>query len=281
MKRKIELSKIICAFLVIVAMLAILCTNFVYAESETNTEESETNNKFSFLFDFGTGVSNNGILTIKWNIKTNGTVNYSSIIAIAGTLQYDKYAFENPTIQGENGFTATFNSENEKFVLDASSFKEGQQIATITLKAKQIPYEYNCEIGLSDVQIARGKDDKEINKSYLKIGTAKVPADIYVNDDNNNNITNNVIAENTDTNSNIISDTNSNIILDTNSNGETIVNANTTIINQDKYIEPIKDTTTSNKPIPQTGMKITIFVVLGVEILIGIITFIRYKKFYD
>lgn len=272
MKRKIELSKIICAFLVIVAMLAILCTNFVYAESETNTEESETNNKFSFLFDFGTGVSNNGILTIKWNIKTNGTVNYSSIIAIAGTLQYDTYAFENPTIQGENGFTATFNATNGKLILDASSFSEGQEIATITLKAKQITHEYDCEIGLSDVQIASGEDDKEINKPYLKIGTVKVPADIYVND-NNKNVTNNVIAENTNTNSNIISDTNS--------NGETIVNANTTIINQDKYIEPIKDTTTSNKPIPQTGMKITIFVVLGVAILIGIITFIRYKKFYD
>ena len=65
-------------------------------------------------------------------------------------------------------------------------------------------------------------------------------------------------------------------------NGEVkdINNANDS--NKSEYISPIeKDTTTSNKPIPQTGMKITIFVVMGVIVVIGIITFIRYKKFYD
>ena len=257
-EKKFELSKIILIIFSIVTIIAVFSTNFVFANNESgnsgdasgnisnsnsgdassstsdNTSDSSSSNKYSFKFDFGTGVSKDGNLTIKWNITTDGTVNYSSIIAISGVLQYDTYAFESPTMQGSNGFTATFNSENGKFVLDASSFKEGQQIATITLKAKSIPIDTNSEIGISNLQLASGDSDTEIDKSC-----------------NGNN-------------------------------GEVkdINNANDS--NKSEYISPIeKDTTTSNKPIPQTGMKITIFVVMGVIVVIGIITFIRYKKFYD
>lgn len=46
-------------------------------------------------------------------------------------------------------------------------------------------------------------------------------------------------------------------------------------------IEPIKDATTSSKPIPQAGAGITIFVVIGILLVIGIYTFVRDKKFYD
>ena len=170
-------------------------------------------------------------------------------------------------MQGSNGFTATFNSENGKFVLDASSFKEGQQIATITLKAKSIPIDTNSEIGISNLQLASGDSDTEIDKSYLKIGDIRVPANIYASNKNDDTIDDSPkYWENTDGDVKSGSDTSSN-----GNNGEVT-----------EYISPIeKDTTTSNKPIPQTGMKITIFVIMGVIVVMGIITFIRYKKFYD
>ena len=289
-EKKFELSKIILIIFSIVTIIAVFSTNFVFADNESgnsgdassstsdNTSDSSSSNKYSFKFDFGTGVSKDGNLTIKWNITTDGTVNYSSIIAISGVLQYDTYAFESPTMQGSNGFTATFNSENGKFVLDASSFKEGQQIATITLKAKSIPIDTNSEIGISNLQLASGDSDTEIDKSYLKIGDIRVPANIYASNKNDDTIDDSPkYWKNTDGDVKSGSDTSSN-----GNNGEVkdINNANDS--NKSEYISPIeKDTTTSNKPIPQTGMKITIFVVMGVIVVIGIITFIRYKKFYD
>ena len=289
-EKKFELSKIILIIFSIVTIIAVFSTNFVFANNESgnsgdasgnisnsnsgdassstsdNTSDSSSSNKYSFKFDFGTGVSKDGNLTIKWNITTDGTV------------QYDTYAFESPTMQGSNGFTATFNSENGKFVLDASSFKEGQQIATITLKAKSIPIDTNSEIGISNLQLASGDSDTEIDKSYLKIGDIRVPANIYASNKNDDTIDDSPkYWENTDGDVKSGSDTSSN-----GNNGEVkdINNANDS--NKSEYISPIeKDTTTSNKPIPQTGMKITIFVVMGVIVVIGIITFIRYKKFYD
>lgn len=289
-EKKFELSKIILIIFTIVTIIAVFSTNFVFADNESgnsddassstsdNTSGSTSSNKYSFKFDFGTGVSKDGNLTIKWNITTDGTVNYSSIIAISGVLQYDTYAFESPTMQGSNGFTATFNSENGKFVLDASSFKEGQQIATITLKAKSIPIDTNSEIGISNLQLANGDSDTEINKSYLKIGDIRVPANIYASNETDDTIDDPPkYLENTDGDVKSGSDASGN-----GNNGEVkeINNANDS--NKSEYISPIeKDTTTSNKPIPQTGMKITIFVVMGVIVVIGIITFIRYKKFYD
>lgn len=289
-EKKFELSKIILIIFTIVTIIAVFSTNFVFANNESgnsgdassstsdNTSDSSSSNKYSFKFDFGTGVSKDGNLTIKWNITTDGTVNYSSIIAISGVLQYDTYAFESPTMQGSNGFTATFNSENGKFVLDASSFKEGQQIATITLKAKSIPIDTNSEIGVSNLQLASGDSDTEINKSYLKIGDIRVPANIYASNKTDDTIDDSPkYWENTAVDVKSGSDTSSN-----GNNGEVkdINNANDS--NKSEYISPIeKDTTTSNKPIPQTGMKITIFVIMGVIVVMGIITFIRYKKFYD
>ena len=289
-EKKFELSKIILIIFSIVTIIAVFSTNFVFANNESgnsgdassstsdNTSDSSSSNKYSFKFDFGTGVSKDGNLTIKWNITTDGTVNYSSIIAISGVLQYDTYAFESPTMQGSNGFTATFNSENGKFVLDASSFKEGQQIATITLKAKSIPIDTNSEIGISNLQLASGDSDTEINKSYLKIGDIRVPANIYASNKTDDTIDDSPkYWENTAVDVKSGSDTSSN-----GNNGEVkdINNANDS--NKSEYISPIeKDTTTSNKPIPQTGMKITIFVIMGVIVVMGIITFIRYKKFYD
>ena len=289
-EKKFELSKIILIIFTIVTIIAVFSTNFVFADNESgnsgdassstsdNTSDSSSSNKSLFKFDFGTGVSKDGNLTIKWNITTDGTVNYSSIIAISGVLQYDTYAFESPTMQGSNGFTATFNSENGKFVLDASSFKEGQQIATITLKAKSIPIDTNSEIGISNLQLASGDSDTEINKSYLKIGDIRVPANIYASNETDDTIDDSPkYLENTDGDVKSGSDASGN-----GNNGEVkdINNANDS--NKSEYISPIeKDTTTSNKPIPQTGMKITIFVVMGVIVVIGIITFIRYKKFYD
>ena len=289
-EKKFELSKIILIIFTIVTIIAVFSTNFVFANNESgnsgdassstsdNTSDSSSSNKYSFKFDFGTGVSKDGNLTIKWNITTDGTVNYSSIIAISGVLQYDTYAFESPTMQGSNGFTATFNSENGKFVLDASSFKEGQQIATITLKAKSIPIDTNSEIGISNLQLASGDSDTEIDKSYLKIGDIRVPANIYASNKTDDTIDDSPkYWENTDGDVKSGSDTSSN-----GNNGEVkdINNANGS--NKSEYISPIeKDTTTSNKPIPQTGMKITIFVIMGVIVVMGIITFIRYKKFYD
>lgn len=289
-EKKFELSKIILIIITIVTIIAVFSTNFVFADNESgnsddassstsdNTSGSTSSNKYSFKFDFGTGVSKDGNLTIKWNITTDGTVNYSSIIAISGVLQYDTYAFESPTMQGSNGFTATFNSENGKFVLDASSFKEGQQIATITLKAKSIPIDTNSEIGISNLQLASGDSDTEIDKSYLKIGDIRVPANIYASNKTDDTIDDSPkYWENTAVDVKSGSDTSSN-----GNNGEVkdINNANGS--NKSEYISPIeKDTTTSNKPIPQTGMKITIFVIMGVIVVMGIITFIRYKKFYD
>ena len=117
-----------------------------------------------------------------------------------------------------------------------------------------------------------------INKSYLKIGDIRVPANIYASNKTDDTIDDSPkYWENTAVDVKSGSDTSSN-----GNNGEVkdINNANDS--NKSEYISPIeKDTTTSNKPIPQTGMKITIFVVMGVIVVIGIITFIRYKKFYD
>ena len=108
------------------------------------------------------------------------------------------------------------------------------------------------------MQLASGDSDTEIDKSYLKIGDIRVPANIYASNKNDDTIDDSPkYWENTDGDVKSGSDTSSN-----GNNGEVkdINNANGS--NKSEYISPIeKDTTTSNKPIPQTGMKITIFVI--------------------
>lgn len=249
----------------------------------------------------------NKILKINISLTNFKNVDLSTPIAMSATLKYDTNIFQNPTITGKNGYSAAMN--NNKMVIDSNSAKEGDIIAEISLGIKQsITSDTKTDISLTNVEIANDDtldmklDEIKTTVTVLKNTTSssnnnnddnkktnETPANnTTANDKTSNNTISNTTNTNNKTNENENNTKNDDILVVNNvinnTNTSTTTKANTTANEKEEKvskIEPVKDTTTSKKAIPQTGQTPIIIVAIVALIIIGVTTFIRYKKFYD
>lgn len=272
---------------------------------------------FSWVFSNRVEAVTNGSVTVKIetdsskqkeskvlivNVSLTGfkNVNLNTPIAMSAVLNYDTSIFSGATITGKNGYSAIM--ANNKMIIDSNSAKDGDVIAEIDLTIKpNISVDTKTDIKLSSIEISND-DTLDMNISELKaqatiLKNVSTPAsDDTKNDEQNKNndlsnktSVNNVAEDKNNTTNNTTNETNKNGTLITNEIKNDNKNNNqttkaTTNATEDKKvtpIEPIKDTTTSKKSIPQTGEAPIAIIAIVTLIVVGIVTFIRYKKFYD
>lgn len=272
---------------------------------------------FSWVFSNRVEAVTNGSVTVKLapdsskqkeskvlivNVSLAGfkNVNLNTPIAMSAVLNYDTSIFSEATITGKNGYSAIM--ANNKMVIDSNSAKDGDIIAEIDLTIKpNISVDTKTDIKLSSIEISND-DTLDMNISELKaqatiLKNVTTPASADTknddpnkkNDINNKTSVNNVADDKNNATNNTTNETNKNGILITNEikndnkNNSQTTKATTNATEDKKVtpIEPIKDTTTSKKSIPQTGEAPIAIIAIATLIVVGIVTFIRYKKFYD
>lgn len=292
MKNLINKVLIILSIVIIALLLNIACANRV----EAATNGSVTIN----LVPDSSKQKDSNTLIVNISLSGFKNVNLNTPIAMSALLNYDSAIFSNATIVGKNGYSAAM--ANNKMVIDSNSAKEGDIIAEIDLTIKpNISADTKTDIKLSSIEISND-DTLDMNISELKAqatilkNVTEPSSDDTKNDNqNNNNGENKTSSDNTsgdknNATNNTSDDTNKNGTLITNeisndnkNNNQTTTKATTNATEDKKVtpIEPIKDTTTSKKSIPQTGEKPIAIIAIVTLIVVGIITFIRYKKFYD
>lgn len=229
-------------------------------------------------------------------------------MAAEGILEYDKSIFDSVSIEGLNGWSASINDDGT-LVLDTSKVTDGDEIARITLKVNENVDSYETEIKVNSLSVTNGEDaegNTNVNIANMNL-TAKVtvnnPAQDEDNSNNNENENqntndNNQGVDDTEEPNNTVNDSentndtqgnnNVNDTEDTNNNSNTNDNnsndnANNSSNDEDKAntIEKVEDLTVSKNPIPQTGVSYAIFGIITLVVIVGVIAFIRYKKFYD
>ena len=275
-------------FLVSIIMIVFIISvaNIAFAAGETASIAISSNANTSEIFT-------SRKVYVSLALKNFKNVDTSLPIPVSGNLSYDTSIFENPSIEGKNGWSADMNSQNGKILLDATKCKENEEIAKITLNIKQGIKNADTKIKINSISIYNSDDNINVNNLNLTVSVKF--SDGNVDDDNNNtndttNGTNNEISN--ETTNNIQNET-SNETKKKQKNettNETQNEAKNEVTNTNEAgkengvnkIEKVNDlSTTKDEKLPQTGSKGTIFAVAILIIGIGIFAFIRYKKFYD
>lgn len=314
--RKITIYKNFCVLITIVLifLMNFFC-NFVQAESSAGNSDRV---KLEFSYDtkeagkvkitakiktdgtvkYAYPLAIHGILDYDKNLIETPTISGSSM-ANGGDVLADYGSFT----EGQDAFTIELTAKSvtsetktsvniKDFSIAFCNASDGQDAAIEKDLLKIGDFKVNSlgvfvDDGSSESNNAKSntfnnEEDNKNNKTDSNKTNSNEISDNKTNStENNNSDTNfNKVIENMISDNKIISkqnDTNSSIVSQSNT-----YNGNATNVYKSEYINPVKkDTTTSNKIIPQTGEKITISVVIGIVIFIGIITFIRYRKFYD
>ena len=230
------------------------------------------------------------------SLKDFNNVETTWPMAAEGKLEYDKTIFRNVSIEGLNGWSASIN-ESGKFLLDVSSVKDNTDIAKITLTIKDNKASFSTDIKVNSFALTNGtdsEDNENVNIENMNL-TAKVTVKVNNNEedntqkpgededktenDGNNNNVNNEPTEDEDNKQ----DENVNSNQSNNQNDDKNNNEQSGTKNEIKgnTIEKVDDLTVAKDPIPQTGVNYTIVGVIAIIIIVSIIAFIRYKKFYD
>lgn len=218
-----------------------------------------------------------------------------------GTLEYDETIFEEVSIEGLNGWSASINPSGV-ILLDTASVTDGDEIAKITLTIKDSATTFSTEINVNSFNLTNG-DDGEGNKN-VNVENMNLTARVTVNDQSgsdDNTETPGTGTENpsnnenpgtteppTDNENNPTDDSQNNNQGNNNENNnqENNNNSNNNGNSDDgkeepNTIEKVEDLTVAKDKLPQTGTSYVIFGVIALVLMIGIIAFIRYKKFYD
>lgn len=218
-----------------------------------------------------------------------------------GTLEYDETIFEKVSIEGLNGWSASMN-QSGVILLDTASVTDGDEIAKITLIIKDSATTFSTEINVNSFNLTNG-DDGEGNEN-VNVENMNLTARVTVNDQSgsdDNTETPGTGTENpgdnenpgtteppTDNENNPTDDSQNNNQGNNNENNNQGNNNNSNNNgNSDdgkeepNTIEKVEDLTVAKDKLPQTGTSYIIFGVIALVLIIGIIAFIRYKKFYD
>lgn len=143
MKRIVKLSLI---------LLATMCImGNVYATINCNVNIVTAKTEYSENEEFTVDVN----LT---NIQSE-----EGVIALGGTLEYDKESLTLEKMEGKNGWSnPSYNEANGKFVMDRDSATTSDEtIFTITFKVKENSKE-NLEIALKNITVSDGEESNKI-----------------------------------------------------------------------------------------------------------------------
>lgn len=227
------------------------------------------------------------------SLKDFNNVETTWPMAAEGNLEYDKTIFSNVSIEGLNGWSASIN-QSGKILLDTSSVKENTDIAKITLTIKDSKASFTTDIKVNSFALTNGtdsEDNENVNIENMNL-TAKVTVTINSSDEEDDtekpvedeDKTEDDDSENKDdTDKPTDEDNKQDENVNNNQNNSENNNEQSGIKNETKgnTIEKVEDLSVAKDPIPQTGVNYTIVGAISIIIIVAIIAFIRYKKFYD
>lgn len=178
-------------------------------------------------------------------------ISENAIIGYEAVLEYDENIFENVTVKGLNGWTATYADSTKRIVGDPFTGKENSEITEISLNIKE-----NATIGLTTIKLnnilisADDNNDFTYNKEIIvEIEKAETEPDNTVIEDSENNQTEKVEENNQEEEKIEITAT----------SGKEI------------------DKTISTEKLPDAGARVIVYII-SIVIFIGAISFIRYKS---
>lgn len=198
---------------------------------------------------------------------SNLDVGPNGINTLSGYLKYDQDVFEDisdSSIEGLNGWSATYNAESGKITLTKTTFvKAEEQVFQITFKTKAGTSDKSGAIHFNN--ILASNSESEISASDISttitVGTTGGNTGNTTNSNTNSDIKAEVTPGNkTNTNSNTNKNTN------TNSNTNNPISSYT------------NKTNTSEEDIPYTGVEDTVLYLLIAVIVVAIVSYIKFEK---
>lgn len=215
-------------------------------------------------------------LAVNIEISNIQNLDISSPIALSAELSYDSNVLENPKINTGIGWSGMMN--NNKIVLDSSSFQDNSTIATITFNVK---ISADTEVKLKNIEILNdGNLNETINE--LTTQTIKLTNSAAVDNTtyNNNTNTNTQVENNTQDNSKVTENVSLN-----NSQMNQELNTLTNITPKVATINTVQqknaDNTTASESLPNTGRRTVIIMLITFIAIFGIYAYIRQKKMID
>lgn len=241
---------------------------------------------------------------IKVYIYLNNAKLEDGINGCEGSISYDKEVLE-PITQNDisyNGWNATWNTENGMIIIQRNNITaEKQEMAELIFKVKKDTTAESTDIKFSNIVVSDGfEEDDEIEEATLKltITEAENSGDGENKDDNNgsNNDSNKEEQEkpsngNSDGNNDNNGDSNNNdgdkkeeeqqkpaVDNNNNSNGSSSNNKDSGTSEKAESVAATNNKT-NNESLPKTGMNQWMIGATGIILLLGIVSYIKYKKY--
>ena len=231
-------------FIILFILMLAFVTNISLA---TDAEDDKIKMELSMSIDKQTVQESDEIVEITLSLGaleglelTNGKF----VLGYEGFLEYDTDMFESVTVEGLNGWSASYESSTNKIIGDVADAKENTEITKITLKLKDgLSVNSSGKIEITNLMLTDVTNDVTYNKEFnvtiqekLEEENEQEPTDEEIQDpaqDENNNSTN----------------------------------------------ETGNDTTITNQPnLPKTGFKNLFIISIFVIAIICIFSLIKYKK---
>lgn len=290
---------------ILIIFVLVLCINVVKVNAETEACTIKLNPNSSSVKPEE---------TIDISIDMSNITDRDGLAAYSATISFDNNIFTySKTVGAGEWETPTYNQGNiVATVTSGNGQTEDQTIGLITLRVNPNVPDGQYEVGLSNITVSNGVDTLSISPVTTKVNVKKDNSNENNsnNDNNNNNSNNNSDSNNNNSNnsnnennnnngSNSNNNNNSND-KNNNSNDTTLKdNGNNTTNNDKNSIVSDKnntknnsttnnstknskntntDTTTTSKSMPYAGVEVIIIPAILLSIIVGIVSYCKYKK---
>lgn len=264
-------------FIILITFLVILQGTIISNADNTQSDEENAVTKISLKVKESKITPNS---EIKVYIYLESTKQTDGIAVVEGKIDFDADKLEPITTNDStyNGWTTTWNTENGSITIDRGNLTSTpQEIAELTFKVKEEVEAGDTNVAFKEISVSDGFEDETIEESAnLKLTISN--ADNSGNNDNKDDSSNNG-SDNNNSNNNSNNSGNNN-----NSNqeqkGNTVNSSNTQ--NTNKNITSVlgeNNSKTTNGSLPKTGVTQWLYVLGGVLIAAGIVSYIKYNKY--
>ena len=193
--------------------------------------------------------------TIDINIKMSDITATDGLAAYSAKVTFDTEAFTYSKISGSGEWeTPIYNEGNiVATVTSGNGQKENQTIGVLTLKVKSDAKEGKYKVAISDIEVSDGINTFEVSAVEKEITVKSETKSDNGNEDNNT------------------------ILKDDNTIGDDSEDKNTTSKNN-TTVSTNNNKTTSDKPIPYTGIAGIIVPTIIILAIVGIVSYYKYRN---
>ena len=233
-------------FIILFILMLVFITNISLA---TDAEDDNIKMKLNISIDKQIVQENDEIVEITLSLGTLEGLDLTNgklVLGYEGFLEYDIDMFESVTVEGLNGWSASYESSTNKIIGDVADAKENTEITKITLKLKDgLSVNSSGKIEIINLMLTDATNEVTYNKEF----NVTIQEKLEEENEPEEETTDKEIQD-------ILQDKNNNTPNETGT-----------------------DTTITNEPnLPKTGFKNLLIVSIIVIAIICIFSLIKYKK---